>query len=151
MRSRVIPGSSPTMARRCPVMRLKRVDLPTLGLPTMTTVGMAFGMKLHDSRGRELRSRPSTEPSNYYDASIPLSGIITTVVSAGDLMRTHKTIATIGVMLSSFALTLPAQNGRPEVTPAVNHDTSPPLRDMKVPPRSDVPRERPLRLIPGQA
>ena len=66
-------------------------------------------------------------------------------------MRTPKTIATIGVMLSSFALTLPAQNGRPEVTPAVNHDTSPPLRDMKVPPRSDVPRERPLRLIPGQA
>src|SRR5450432_548550 len=49
MRSRVIPDSSPTMARRCPVMRLKRVDFPTLGLPTMTTVGMASDMKLHDS------------------------------------------------------------------------------------------------------
>jgi hypothetical protein len=29
------------MARRCPVIRLKRVDFPTLGLPTMTTVGVA--------------------------------------------------------------------------------------------------------------
>src|SRR5436190_21807401 len=50
MRSRVIPGSSPTIARRCPVMRLKRVDFPTLGLPTMTTVGMALDMKFYDSR-----------------------------------------------------------------------------------------------------
>jgi hypothetical protein len=38
------------MERRCPVMRLKRVDFPTLGLPTMTTVGMAFDMILYDSR-----------------------------------------------------------------------------------------------------
>jgi hypothetical protein len=38
------------MARRCPVMRLKRVDFPTLGLPTMTTVGMALDMIFHDSR-----------------------------------------------------------------------------------------------------
>src|ERR1039457_6624531 len=50
IRSRVMPGSSPTMARRCPVMRLKRVDFPTLGLPTMTTVGMALDMIFHDSR-----------------------------------------------------------------------------------------------------
>src|SRR5207302_10794569 len=81
----------------------------------------------------------------------PLSSMIPTVVSAVALTRTHKTIASIGVMLRSVALTLPAQIGGPEVAPAVNHDTSPPLRDMKVPPRSDVPRERPLRLIPGQA
>src|SRR5664279_3696633 len=52
MRSRVIPGSSPTMERRCPVMRLKRVDFPTLGLPTITTVGMAFDMLSHDSSHR---------------------------------------------------------------------------------------------------
>ena len=39
IRSRVMPGSSPTMERRCPVIALKRVDFPTLGLPTMTTVG----------------------------------------------------------------------------------------------------------------
>jgi peroxiredoxin Q/BCP len=30
-------------------MRLKRVDFPTLGLPTTTTVGSACGMRLHDS------------------------------------------------------------------------------------------------------
>src|SRR6202161_1553103 len=35
-----MPGSSPTMARREPTMRLKSVDLPTLGRPTMATVGM---------------------------------------------------------------------------------------------------------------
>src|SRR5438552_5482009 len=62
MRSRVMPGSSPTMARRCPVMRLKRVDFPTLGLPTMTTVGMGAGMKSHDNRWYpiflDLRDRP---------------------------------------------------------------------------------------------
>src|ERR1022692_3317313 len=50
IRPRVMPGSSPTMERRCPVMRLKRVDFPTLGLPTMTTVGR-LDMLLHDSRG----------------------------------------------------------------------------------------------------
>src|SRR5690348_4737311 len=35
-----MPGSSPTMARREPTMRLKSVDLPTLGRPTMATVAM---------------------------------------------------------------------------------------------------------------
>ena len=39
-RSRVVPASSETMARRPPRMRLKSVDLPTLGRPTMATVGM---------------------------------------------------------------------------------------------------------------
>src|SRR5215470_3095718 len=39
MRSRVMPGSSPTMARREPARRLKSVDLPTLGRPTMAMVG----------------------------------------------------------------------------------------------------------------
>src|ERR1043165_934430 len=61
MRSRVMPGSSPTMARLCPVMRLKRVDFPTLGLPTMTTVGTA-DMNPHDSRWYpiflDLKDRP---------------------------------------------------------------------------------------------
>src|SRR5690242_16689498 len=37
MRSRVIPGSSVTIDRRVPVRRLKIVDLPTLGRPTITT------------------------------------------------------------------------------------------------------------------
>src|SRR6202050_4858865 len=39
MRSRVMPGSSPTMERRVPRMALNRVDLPTLGRPTITTDG----------------------------------------------------------------------------------------------------------------
>src|SRR6202790_2381420 len=38
-RSRVIPGSSPTMARRDPTIRLNSVDFPTLGRPTMAMVG----------------------------------------------------------------------------------------------------------------
>src|SRR6266567_9384835 len=39
MRSRVMPGSLVTIARRVPVKRLKSVDLPTLGRPTMTRDG----------------------------------------------------------------------------------------------------------------
>src|ERR1017187_9879320 len=39
MRSRVIPGSLVTIDRRVPVRRLKIVDLPTLGRPTITTDG----------------------------------------------------------------------------------------------------------------
>ena len=45
----------------------------------------------------------------------------------------------------------PAGSASPpvEVTPAIQHDVSPPLRDMHSAPRSDVPRERPLRPIPA--
>src|ERR1700735_2158593 len=43
MRSRVMPGSSPTMERREPVRRLKRVDLPTLGRPQMAMRGGMAG------------------------------------------------------------------------------------------------------------
>ena len=39
MRSRVMPGSSVTMDRRWPIKRLKRVDLPTFGRPTMAISG----------------------------------------------------------------------------------------------------------------
>src|SRR6185437_11164578 len=41
MRSRVIPGSSPTIDRRLFVNRLNNVDLPTLGRPTIATSGSA--------------------------------------------------------------------------------------------------------------
>src|SRR5436305_7073315 len=41
LRSRVTPGSSSTIASRRPTMRLTRVDLPTLGRPTMATSGGA--------------------------------------------------------------------------------------------------------------
>ena len=39
LRSRVMPGCSATMASRRPKMRFISVDLPTLGRPTMATVG----------------------------------------------------------------------------------------------------------------
>ena len=39
MTSRVVPAIGVTIARRVPVMRLKSVDLPTLGRPTSTTDG----------------------------------------------------------------------------------------------------------------
>src|SRR5881296_1078220 len=44
MRSRVMPGSLVTMARRVPVKRLKSVDLPTLGRPTITRDGRSSGI-----------------------------------------------------------------------------------------------------------
>src|SRR5882724_8244133 len=37
-----MPGSSPTMARRDPIKRLKSVDLPTFGRPTMASKGTRF-------------------------------------------------------------------------------------------------------------
>src|SRR5664279_1412417 len=43
MRSRVMPGSLPTMARRDPTSRLKSVDLPTLGRPTIASVPTVGG------------------------------------------------------------------------------------------------------------
>src|SRR5258706_13516842 len=48
MRSRVIPGSSPTSARREPTSRLKSVLLPTLGRPTMAIVGRACSSTAED-------------------------------------------------------------------------------------------------------
>src|SRR5262245_65685019 len=45
MRSRVMPGSSVTMDRRCPIIRLNRVDLPTFGRPTMAIRGRGEFMK----------------------------------------------------------------------------------------------------------
>src|SRR5882672_7007359 len=44
IRSRVMPGSLVTMERRVPVNRLKSVDLPTLGRPTMTSDGRRSGI-----------------------------------------------------------------------------------------------------------
>ena len=42
MRSRVTPGISSTIATRWPAILLKKVDLPTLGRPTMATSGLVF-------------------------------------------------------------------------------------------------------------
>src|SRR5512135_782492 len=51
--SRVMPGSEWTRALRRPRMRLKRVDLPTLGKPTMTTRGsfVTAGLRLLRDQG----------------------------------------------------------------------------------------------------
>jgi len=66
-------------------------------------------------------------------------------------MRTIQRLVTISLPLSLLAFGLLAQdnNGRPETTPEVKHDVSPPLHEMRIPPRSDVPRERPLRTVPN--
>src|SRR4029078_3821082 len=45
MRSRVMPGSSVTMERRCPIIRLNKVDLTTLGRPRMAMRGEGEFMK----------------------------------------------------------------------------------------------------------
>src|SRR5215831_20722 len=49
MRSRVMPGSLVTMERRVPVKRLKSVDLPTLGRPTITSDGIRAVMNFRCS------------------------------------------------------------------------------------------------------
>src|SRR5690606_1692719 len=59
MRSRVIPGWSPTIARRLWVSRLKRVDFPTLGRPTTTRMGKGFDKTgLQTASGRGLNAAP---------------------------------------------------------------------------------------------
>jgi hypothetical protein len=50
MRSRVMPGSLVTMERRVPVRRLKSVDLPTLGRPTITIDGSLEVIERHAAR-----------------------------------------------------------------------------------------------------
>src|SRR6266567_837973 len=47
MRSRVVPGKSSTTATWSASMRLKKVDLPTFGRPTMATSGFIYPCPLH--------------------------------------------------------------------------------------------------------
>jgi hypothetical protein len=64
-------------------------------------------------------------------------------------MSTMRLITTsLPLSLLAFSLLAQENNGRPESTPDVKHDVSPPLREMHIPPRSDAPREKPLRTIP---
>src|SRR5438876_12334760 len=44
MRSRVVPGKSSTTATRSPIIRLKKVDLPTFGRPTTATSGFIIDL-----------------------------------------------------------------------------------------------------------
>src|SRR2546423_15604000 len=48
-------------------------------------------------------------------------------------------------LVPSAAAAPGGQGGPPETSPAVHHDVSPPLRDLPSAPRSDAPREIPLR------
>src|SRR5260370_3452032 len=63
-------------------------------------------------------------------------------------MKVGEKLAGTCFAIGLFGFGLMAQNGSPDVSPAVKRDVSPPLRELKSPPRSDVPRERPLRTIP---
>src|SRR5215471_17853812 len=101
MRSRVMPGSSPVMARRDPVMRLKRVDFPTLGLPTMTTVGMAADMKPHNSSGASKR---------WYPIFLDLESRPVLVVGAGKVALRK----TRGLIEAGARVTVIAPRHRPE-------------------------------------
>src|SRR2546421_12205430 len=57
--------------------------------------------------------------------------------------------ALLPVVMQSQGQSQQHSNGpQAEIQKAIHHDVSPPLRDITSPPRSDVPREKPLRLIP---
>src|SRR5512137_2394564 len=45
-RSRVVPGTSSTMARRSPAKRLKSVLFPTFGRPTKATIGLGIHFQI---------------------------------------------------------------------------------------------------------
>src|SRR5579859_3008745 len=57
-----MPGSLVTIERRVPVRRLKRVDLPTLGRPTITRDGAFFVMKV-SGRIQPRNSGSQVQPS----------------------------------------------------------------------------------------
>src|SRR5438477_1453838 len=58
-------------------------------------------------------------------------------------------VALLPVIVQSQGQSQQQSNGpQAETQKAIHHDVSPPLRDVPNPPRSDVPREKPLRLIP---
>src|SRR5260221_13839105 len=80
MRSRVVPGRSSTIATRSPTRRLKSVDLPTFGRPTMATTARdisgapltreRFGPLLHFEQ-RLHRCRTAADETDALDAGEP--------------------------------------------------------------------------------
>src|SRR5664279_4725651 len=77
MRSRVMPGSSPTIERRLLVIRLKSVLFPTLGRPTMATSGSAPAPA--DAGTTDLRyvGKTHLQPPDKIRAYIHRIGIVT--------------------------------------------------------------------------
>src|SRR6266567_3399529 len=69
MRSRVIPGSLVTMARRVPVKRLKSVDLPTLGRPTMTRDGSRSAISFWAEHTKDTPARRTTFQCSVFRAA----------------------------------------------------------------------------------
>jgi hypothetical protein len=58
-----MPGASSTMAVCMPINRLKKVDLPTLGRPTIATIGFdIFSFSLHQNTKNkpQKKSRPES-------------------------------------------------------------------------------------------
>src|SRR5215467_5405339 len=108
MRSRVMPGSSPTIALRDPTRRLKSVDLPTLGRPTIAMRGEScIQSKSHRPRG-EGRPRPSgralldscltRKRSSYYRDSVPSASQLATSATSSSFPSLHQFFAPGGVL-----------------------------------------------------
>ena len=89
MRSRVIPGSSPTIDRRDPVSRLNSVDLPTFGRPQIAISGScprlrALGHGRPSARQSASASRQSSSPMFSRPATLDERGVCRpTIPSAG--------------------------------------------------------------------
>src|SRR5919201_95332 len=66
MRSRVVPGTSSTIATRSPTSRLKSVDFPTLGRPTIAAVAFAITASGRDRFGRS----ESFDPLLHFDERV---------------------------------------------------------------------------------
>src|SRR6185436_2635905 len=67
MVSRVVPATGATIARLVSVIRLNRVDLPTLGRPTSTTVGIA-PERLADMSKSAVRGRLDSVSDDIYSS-----------------------------------------------------------------------------------
>ena len=91
--SRVVPGIDVTIARRVPVKRLNRVDLPTLGRPTKTTERSPSRFRVlsapfvfmfppgFGASGPERQNEPAYEPGRGSTLDIPAEPLPSLTVS----------------------------------------------------------------------
>src|SRR6266702_800610 len=79
MRSRVIPGSSPTIERRLLVIRLNSVLFPTLGRPTIATSGSAPAPSVAGTTDLRYVGKTHLQPPGKIRAYIHRIGISTRV------------------------------------------------------------------------
>src|ERR1700730_8013017 len=95
MRSRVIPGSSVTIARRVPVKRLNNVDLPTLGRPTITSDGKFCAMNIFVPRKktRAVRENLSRALRWRTDRAIPQQDVQQLYRIAASVQSRARTVA----------------------------------------------------------